>query len=116
MKRGFVRSVLLAVVVACGWQATVAAPVLAGAGQSAPRPDPTKLWKAYPLKPREQPLPPTTPAASAAQTLSTAPDSSDGQQLAPVLVVPFVLALTMLAVGISWVKWRRIPRARGARQ
>ena len=107
MKRGFVRSVLLAVVLACGWQATVAAPVLAEPGQSAPRPDPTKLWKAYPLKPREQPLPPTTPAAAAALTLITAPDSSDGQQLSRLLAASVVLALAMLAVGISWMKFDR---------
>jgi len=134
MKRGFVRSVLLVVVLACGWQATVAAPVLAERGRSAPRPDPTKLWKAYPLKPREQPLPPTKPAASAAPTHSTAPDSSDGGQSSPLLVVSVVLALAIFAGGVllslglpqawaqAWalgVAWRS-PRARrhvyGARQ
>ena len=106
MKRVFVRSVLLAIVLACGWQATVAAPVLAERGQSTPRPDPTKLWKAYPLKPREQPLFPTKPAASAAQTLITAPGSSDGWQASPLLLASVVLALGILACGISWIKWR----------
>ena len=103
MKRGFVRSVLLAVVLACGWQAIVAAPVLAERGRSAPRPDPTKLWKAYPLKPREQPLPPTKPAASAARTRITAPGSSDGRQSSPLLLVSVVLALAILAGGVLLV-------------
>jgi len=132
MKRGFVCSVLLAVVIACGWQATVAAPVLAERGRSAPRPDPTKLWKAYPLKPREQPLLPTKPAApAAARTRIAAPGSSDGRQSSPLLLVSFVLALAILAGGVllvslgpppAWalgVAWRS-PRARrlvyGSRQ
>jgi hypothetical protein len=139
MRRGFVRSVLLAVVLACGWQATVAAPVLAQRGQSAPRPDPATLWKAYPLKPREQPLPPpreqplpspreqplppTKPAASAAQTRTTAPGSSDGRQSSPLLLVSVVVTLAILAGGVlvvslslrpAWapgVAWRS-PRGR----
>src|SRR5213593_3610832 len=132
MKRGFVRSVLLAVVLACGWQAIVAAPVLAERGRSAPRPDPTKLWKAYPLKPREQPLPPTKPAApAAARKRIAAPGASDGRQSSPLLLVSVVLALAILAGGVllvslgpppAWalgVAWRS-PRARrrvyGSRQ
>jgi hypothetical protein len=108
MKRGFVRSVLLAVVLACGWQAIVAAPVLAERGRSAPRPDPTKLWKAYPLKPREQPLPPTKPAA--ARTRIAAPGSSDGRQPSPLLLVSFALALAILAGGLLLV-FLRLPPA-----
>jgi cell division septum initiation protein DivIVA len=109
MKRGLVRSVLLAVVLACGWQAAVAAPVLAERGPGATRPDPTTLWKAYPLKPREQPLkpreqplPPTKPkpAPSAAQTRITAPGSSDGWQFSPLLLVSVVLVLAILAGGV----------------
>src|SRR6187455_3116714 len=100
MKGGFVRSVLLVVVLVCGWQATVAAPVLAERGRGAPRPDPTKLWKAYPLKPRKQPLPPTKPAASSAPTRNTAPDFSDGGQSSPLLVVSVVVALTIFAGGV----------------
>jgi hypothetical protein len=129
MKRGFVQSVLLAVVLACGWQAIVAAPVLAERGRSAPRPNPTKLWKAYPLKPRAQPLSPTKPAA--ARTRVAAPGSSDGWQASPLLLVSFGLALAILAGGLLLVSLRlppasalgvawRSPRARwrafGARQ
>jgi hypothetical protein len=132
MKRGFVRFVLLAVVFACGWQAIVAAPVLAERGRSAPRPDPTKLWKAYPLKPRGQPLPPTKPAApAAARARIAAPGSSDGRQASPLLLVSVVLALAILAGGVLLVSLGpppalavgvplRSPRARrrvyGARQ
>jgi hypothetical protein len=133
MKRVLTRSALLAVALACGWQATVAAPVLAQRGEGTPRPDPTELWEAYPLKPRAQPLPatkpappakkptapakkPTAPAAKptppAATTRVAAPQSSDGQQSsggqqsAPLLLVAAVLALAMLAGGVSWFKWR----------
>jgi hypothetical protein len=109
MKRGFVRSVLLAVVLVCGWQAIVAAPVLAERGRSAPRPDPTKLWKAYPLKPREQPLPPTKPAAPAAGTRIAAPGSSDGRQSSRLLLVSIVLALAMLAGGVLLVSLSLLP-------
>jgi hypothetical protein len=99
MRRGFVRSVLLAVVLACGWQATVAAPALAERGRSAPRPNPTKLWKAYPLIPREQSFPGTKPAA-VARTRIPAPGSSDGRQFSPPLLVSFALALAILAGGL----------------
>ena len=110
MRRGFVRSVLLAVVLACGWQAIVAAPGLAERGRSAPRPDPTKLWKAYPLKPRQQPLPPTKPVApAAARTRIAAPGSSDGRQSSPLLLVSAVLALAVLAGGLLVVSLRLPP-------
>jgi len=133
MRRGFVRSVLLAVVLACGWQATVAAPALAERGRSAPRPNPTKLWKAYPLIPREQSFPGTKPAA-VARTRIPAPGSSDGRQSWPLPLVSFALALAIFAGGVllslglpqawaqAWalgVAWRS-PRARrlvyGSRQ
>jgi hypothetical protein len=109
MRRGFVRSVLLAVVLACGWQATVAAPALAERGRSAPRPNPTKLWKAYPLIPREQSFPGTKPAA-VARTRIPAPGSSDGRQFSPPLLVSFALALAILAGGLLLVS-RRLPSA-----
>lgn len=100
MKRGFVRFVLLAVVLACGWQAIVAAPVLAERGRSAPRPDPTRLWKAYPLKPREHTL---SQKPAAARTRSAAPGSSEGRQYSPLLLVSVVLALAILASGVLLV-------------
>jgi cell division septum initiation protein DivIVA len=108
MRRGFVRSVLLAVVLACGWQATVAAPALAERGRSAPRPNPTKLWKAYPLIPREQSFPGTKPAA-VARTRIPAPGSSDGRQFSPPLLVSFALALAILAGGLLLVSLRLSP-------
>ena len=133
MKRGFVRSVLLAVVLACAWQATVAAPVLAERGRSAPRPDPTELWKAYPLNPRAQRLSPTKPAASASLTRITAPGSSDGRQSSPLLLVSVVLAVALAmisggallvslglapawAFGVAWRSPRARPLVYGARQ
>jgi hypothetical protein len=124
MKRRFVRSVLIAALLACGLQAIVAAPVLAERGRSAPRPDPTRLWKAYPLKPRERPLSQTKPVAPAAvRTRIAPPGSSDGGQNSPLLLVSVVLALAVLAGGVLllslgpppvWalgVAWR-LPRAR----
>jgi hypothetical protein len=106
MRRGFVRSVLLTVVLACGWQATVAAPALAERGRSAPGPNPTKLWKAYPLMPREQSFPGTKPAA-AAQTRIAAPGSSDGRQSWPLPLVSFALALAILAGGLLLLRRSR---------
>jgi hypothetical protein len=128
MRRGFVRSVLLAVVLACGWQATVAAPALAERGRSAPR-NPTKLWKAYPLIPREQSLPGTKPAAPVAARIA-ATGSSDGGQSSSLLLVSLGLAVAMVAgalllvslrlapasaLGVAWRSPRARRRAFGAR-
>ena len=128
MKRAFVRSVLLALVLACGLQAIVATPVLAGtqAGRSAPRPNPKRLWKAYPLDSRAQPPSPTKPAAQTLQRPRvTAPASSNGPQSSfPLGLVSMGLALAILVAGAvllvslglrpAWslgVAWRS-PRAR----
>jgi F0F1-type ATP synthase membrane subunit b/b' len=103
VKRGLVPSVLVALVLACGLQAIVAAPALADTqrGRSAPRPDPKKLWKAYPLKPRAQPPSPTKPAAQALQGMRvSAPASSNGSESSfPLGLVSVSLALAILAAG-----------------
>jgi hypothetical protein len=103
MKRGFVRSVLIAAVLACGFQAIVTTPALAERGRSAPRPDPTRLWKAYPLKPRQHTLSQKPAAPAAARTRIAAPGSSVGRQYSPLLLVSVVLALAIIAGGVLLV-------------
>ena len=94
------RSLMLAFVLACGLQAIVAAPVLAGTdrGRNAPHAEPTRLWSEFPVKPREEALSPTKPkpAASAARsTRTTAPAASDVPQSSFPLALVSGVALTL---------------------
>ena len=102
MKRGFVRSVLLAFVLACCLQAIAADPVLADRGRNASQPEPTRLWSEFPLNPREQGPSRTKPAGSAAQgARATARDASDAAHSTwPLsLVLGLALTLAILAAG-----------------
>jgi hypothetical protein len=101
VKRGFVRSVLLAFILVCGLQAIVAAPVLADADRArkATRPDPTRLWSEYPLNPREQPPSPTNSDASVTRPATVPGASNAPQSLPPLALVSVGFALAILAVG-----------------
>jgi len=130
VKGGFVRSLLLAFVLACGLQAIVAAPVLAATerGRNAPQADPTRLWSEFPVKPREEALSPTKPkpkpAVSAARgTRTAAPGAPHAPQssfplalVSGVALTLAILAAVLVAVSLGlrpvWtpaVVWR-LPR------
>jgi len=101
VKGGFV-SLLLAFVLACGLQAIVAAPVLAGtdSGRNAPRADPSRLWSEFPVNPRERAPLPTKPkpqpAVSAARgTRTAAPAAPHAPQSSFPLALVSGVALTL---------------------
>jgi len=111
VKGGFV-SLLLAFVLACGLQAIVAAPVLAGTdrGRNAPQADPLRLWSEFPVNPRDEALSPTKPkpkpAVSAARgTRTAAPGAPHAPQSSfPMALVSGVaLTLAILAAVLAAV-------------
>ncbi len=95
MKRSFVRSLLLALVLACG-QAVVAPPALAKDDRRAP----TRLWSEYPLNPPGLSGPASEPALApraARSPLRPASGARESSQ-SPSLLVRLVLALFGVSV------------------
>lgn len=105
MKQGVVRFALLVLVI--GSVAAIIGPLALGEshrGAKAPRADPTRLWSAFPLYPRELPRP-AKPAASAAATArAPAPDALGAPRsshLLLLLCVPLGFAVLLLAIAAA---------------
>lgn len=105
MKQGVVRFALLMLVI--GSVAAIVGPLALGEshrGAKTPRADPTRLWSAFPLYPRELP-PPAMPAASSAETTrAPGPDAFGAPHSSHLLLLLFLgvaLGFSVLCLAIA---------------
>jgi hypothetical protein len=107
VKRGSLRSVLLALVMACIVPVSMAPPALADTppGGKAPRADPTRLWSTFPLNPPELPVRQVRPARRSvpARAQSSAEVlSAERSWFLTLIIVVASASLAALAVRAIW--------------